>query len=53
MARHIRLIKGYFRKDGTPVRPHLRTRPDGNPYNNLKPPKKPKRLKRIRRIRSL
>lgn len=27
-------VRGYYRKDGTYVRPHLRTRPDGNPYNN-------------------
>jgi hypothetical protein len=27
-------VKGYYRKDGTYVRPHVRTPPDGNPYNN-------------------
>ena len=27
-------VKGYYRKDGTYVRPHYRTAPDGNPYNN-------------------
>lgn len=27
-------VRGYYRKDGTYVRPHVRTRPDGNPYNN-------------------
>lgn len=27
-------VRGYHRKDGTYVRPHVRTRPDGNPYNN-------------------
>jgi len=27
-------VKGYYRKDGTYVRPHVRTAPDGNPYNN-------------------
>ena len=27
-------VRGYFRKDGTYVRPHLRSSPDGNPFNN-------------------
>jgi hypothetical protein len=27
-------VRGYFRKDGTCVRPHYRSYPDGNPYNN-------------------
>jgi len=27
-------VKGYYRKDGTYVSPHTRSRPDGNPYNN-------------------
>ena len=27
-------VRGYYRKDGTYVRPHVRTRPDGNPHNN-------------------
>ena len=27
-------VKGYTRKDGTYVAPHVRSRPDGNPYNN-------------------
>lgn len=27
-------VKGYYRKDGTYVRPHYRSNPDGNPYNN-------------------
>ena len=27
-------VRGYYRKDGTYVRPHYRTSPDGNPYNN-------------------
>ena len=27
-------VKGYYRKDGTYVRPHYRTAPDSNPYNN-------------------
>ena len=27
-------VRGYYRKDGTYVRPHYRTAPDGNPYNN-------------------
>jgi hypothetical protein len=27
-------VRGYFRRDGTYVRPHMRTSPDGNPYNN-------------------
>ena len=27
-------VRGYYRGDGTYVRPHYRTNPDGNPYNN-------------------
>jgi hypothetical protein len=27
-------VRGYFRRDGTYVQPHVRTAPDGNPYNN-------------------
>jgi len=27
-------IRGYYRSNGTYVRPHYRTNPDGNPYNN-------------------
>lgn len=27
-------VKGYTRKDGTYVKPHVRSNPDGNPYNN-------------------
>ncbi len=27
-------VRGYYRKDGTYVRPHYRTAPDGNPRNN-------------------
>ena len=27
-------VRGYYRKDGTYVRPHYRTAPDSNPYNN-------------------
>ena len=27
-------VKGYYRKDGTYVQPHVRSAPDGNPYNN-------------------
>lgn len=27
-------VRGYFRRDGTYVRPHYRSVPDGNPYNN-------------------
>lgn len=27
-------VRGYYRSDGTYVRPHYRTNPDGNPYNN-------------------
>lgn len=27
-------VKGNYRKDGTYVRPHYRSNPDGNPYNN-------------------
>ena len=27
-------VKGYYRKNGTYVKPHYRSNPDGNPYNN-------------------
>ncbi|TXH53685.1 MAG: hypothetical protein E6Q97_12635 [Desulfurellales bacterium] len=27
-------VKGYTRKDGTYVQPHMRSAPDGNPHNN-------------------
>ena len=27
-------VHGYYRRDGTYVRPHYRTRPDGNLWNN-------------------
>ena len=27
-------VRGYYRKNGTYVRPHYRSNPDGNPYNN-------------------
>lgn len=27
-------VKGYYRKNGTYVQPHYRSKPDGNPYNN-------------------
>lgn len=27
-------VRGYFRRDGTYVQPHMRSAPDGNPYNN-------------------
>ena len=29
-------VKGYYRKDGAYVRPHVRSNPDGNPYMRLK-----------------
>jgi hypothetical protein len=31
-------VNGYYRKDGTYVRPHYRSAPDGNPYNNYSYP---------------
>ena len=31
-----KLIRGYIRKDGTVVKPHLRTTPDKHTWNNLK-----------------
>ena len=31
-------VRGYYRKDGTYVKPHYRTVPDGNPYNNYSYP---------------
>jgi len=27
-------VRGYSRRDGTSVQPHVRTNPDGNPFNN-------------------
>jgi hypothetical protein len=27
-------VRGYLRRDGTYVQPHMRSAPDGNPYNN-------------------
>ena len=27
-------VRGYTRKDGTYVQPHMRSSPDSNPYNN-------------------
>lgn len=27
-------VRGYFKKDGTYVQPHMRSAPDGNPWNN-------------------
>ncbi len=27
-------VHGYYRRDGTYVQPHYRTRPDSSPYNN-------------------
>lgn len=27
-------VRGYYRKNGTYVQPHYRSKPDGNPYNN-------------------
>jgi len=27
-------VRGYYRSDGTYVQPHVRSAPDGNPYNN-------------------
>ena len=31
-------VKGYYRKDGTYVKPHYRTSPDRSPYNNYSTP---------------
>ena len=31
-------VRGYFRSDGTYVKPHVRTAPDSNPYNNYSYP---------------
>jgi hypothetical protein len=31
-------VRPYYRHDGTPVRGHYRSNPDGNPYNNLNYP---------------
>ena len=35
-------VPGYTRRDGTYVRPHQRTYPDGNPYNNYSSPRSSK-----------
>ncbi|TPN82762.1 SH3 domain-containing protein [Aquimarina algicola] len=32
-------VRGYYKKDGTYVRPHYRSNPDGNPYNNWSYPR--------------
>jgi hypothetical protein len=29
-------VDGYWRSNGTYVQPHIRTYPDGNPFNNLR-----------------
>jgi hypothetical protein len=34
-------VQGYRRADGTVVRPHWRTNPDGNPFNNYSSPVPP------------
>lgn len=31
-------VNGYQRRDGTYVQPHMRSAPDGNPYNNYSYP---------------
>ena len=31
-------VKGYYRSNGTYVQPHMRSSPDGNPYNNYSYP---------------
>jgi hypothetical protein len=31
-------VRGYYRKNGTYVQPHYRSKPDGNPYNNYSYP---------------
>jgi hypothetical protein len=31
-------VRGYYRKNGTYVQPHQRSKPDGNPYNNYSYP---------------
>jgi hypothetical protein len=31
-------VKGYYRSNGTYVKPHVRTAPDSNPYNNYSYP---------------
>lgn len=31
-------VRGYYRRDGTYVQPHVRSSPDGNPYNNYSYP---------------
>lgn len=28
-------VRGYYRSNGTYVAPHIRSNPDGNPYNNF------------------
>jgi hypothetical protein len=31
-------VNGYTKSNGTYVQPHVRTKPDGNPYNNYSSP---------------
>ncbi len=33
----IHSVDGYYRGDGTYVKPHIRSNPDGDPSNNLRP----------------
>jgi hypothetical protein len=30
-------VNGYYKSNGTYVAPHVRSAPDGNPYNNISP----------------
>ncbi len=41
LAQSEQWIEGYYRKDGTYVEGHYRTRPDGDPYNNYSSPRNP------------
>lgn len=34
LAKHVN-VRPHFRRNGIYVRGHIRTRPDGNPYNNF------------------
>lgn len=44
--------KPYFKKDGSVISPHLRTRPDNNLFNNLQPPRNSQIDKRLYEGRS-
>ena len=34
-----KMVRAYVKSNGTYVAPHIRTAPNGNPYDNIKPKK--------------